>query len=45
MFKGSIVAIITPFTENGLDEGTLRKLITLQIESGSNGIVPCGTTG
>ncbi|MCA9392783.1 MAG: 4-hydroxy-tetrahydrodipicolinate synthase [Candidatus Omnitrophica bacterium] len=45
MFKGSIVAIITPFTENGLDEGTLRKLITLQIESGTNGIVPCGTTG
>ena len=45
MFKGSIVAIITPFTENGLDEGTLRKLIAHQIESGTNGIVPCGTTG
>lgn len=45
MFKGSIVAIITPFTENGLDEEALRKLIALQIESGTNGILPCGTTG
>ncbi len=45
MFKGSIVAIITPFTESGVDEDALRRLIAFQLESGTNGIVPCGTTG
>lgn len=45
MFKGSIVAIITPFTETGVDEDALRRLIAFQIESGTNGILPCGTTG
>ncbi|MBZ0167575.1 MAG: 4-hydroxy-tetrahydrodipicolinate synthase, partial [Candidatus Omnitrophica bacterium] len=45
MFKGSIVAIVTPFTETGVDEQALRKLIQFQLDNGTNGIVPCGTTG
>lgn len=45
MFKGSIVAIITPFTENGIDEQKLRDLVEFQISNGTNGILPCGTTG
>jgi 4-hydroxy-tetrahydrodipicolinate synthase len=44
-FKGSIVAIITPFTEHGVDEWALEKLVDFQIKNGSSGIVPCGTTG
>lgn len=45
MFKGSIVAIATPFRNGKIDEVTLRKLVEFQIKSGTNGIVPCGTTG
>ncbi len=45
MFKGSIVAIATPFKDGQIDEPTLRKLVEFQIKSGTNGIVPCGTTG
>lgn len=45
MFKGSIVAIITPFSEQGVDEEAFRKLIAFQLESGTHGILPCGTTG
>ncbi len=45
MFKGSIVAIATPFKNGKIDEVTLRKLVEFQIKSGTNGIVPCGTTG
>ncbi len=45
MFKGSIVAIVSPFKEGRLDEKTYRKLIDFQIENGTAGIVPCGTTG
>jgi 4-hydroxy-tetrahydrodipicolinate synthase len=44
-FKGSIVALITPFTEHGVDEWALEKLVDFQIKNGSSGIVPCGTTG
>ncbi len=45
-FKGAFVAIITPFTDEGkIDEKALRELIEFQIESGTHGIVPCGTTG
>ena len=43
--KGSIVAIITPFKDNKVDEATLRKLVEFHIENGTNGILPCGTTG
>ena len=45
MFKGSIVAIVTPFKGDAVDEIKLRELIEWQIKSGTNGIVPCGTTG
>ncbi|MDY0269314.1 4-hydroxy-tetrahydrodipicolinate synthase [Trichloromonas sp.] len=46
MFKGSMVAIITPFTPDGrVDEEKYRKLIEFQIENGTDVIVPCGTTG
>lgn len=45
MFKGAIVAIVTPFKNGEVDEQALRELIEFQIESGTDGIVPCGTTG
>ena len=46
MFKGCIVAIVTPFTKKGdVDESTLIKLIEFYIKNGTDGIVPCGTTG
>lgn len=44
--KGSIVAIVTPFTRNGaLDEKALAELVEWHIAEGTSGIVPCGTTG
>jgi 4-hydroxy-tetrahydrodipicolinate synthase len=45
MFKGSIVAIVTPFKDGKVDEDAYRELIEFQIENGTNAIVPCGTTG
>ncbi len=45
MFKGSIVAIVTPFKDGEVDEEGYRALIEFQIENGTNAIVPCGTTG
>ena len=45
MFKGSIVAIVTPFKKGQVDEEAYRKLIEFQIENGTSAIVPCGTTG
>lgn len=45
MFKGSIVAIVTPFKNNKLDEKALSDLIEWHIAEGTNAIVPCGTTG
>jgi len=45
MFKGSIVAIITPFKKGKVDEQTLAKLIEWHIKNGTDGIVPCGSTG
>jgi 4-hydroxy-tetrahydrodipicolinate synthase len=55
MFRGSIVAIVTPFSAAGgsasggknsvVDEKTFRDLIEFQIKNGTSGIVPCGTTG
>jgi 4-hydroxy-tetrahydrodipicolinate synthase len=44
-FTGSIVAIITPFRNGKVDEAALRDLIEWQIASGTDGIVPCGTSG
>ncbi|MEW6675921.1 MAG: 4-hydroxy-tetrahydrodipicolinate synthase [Nitrospirota bacterium] len=45
MFKGSIVAIVTPFKNGKVDEKALGDLIEWHIAQGTNGIVPCGTTG
>ncbi len=46
MFKGTIVALVTPFTEqNEVDYSTLNELIEWHIELGTDGIVLCGTTG
>lgn len=45
MFTGSITALITPFKGGNIDEGAFRRLIEFQIENGTNGLVPCGTTG
>ncbi|MDZ4164358.1 MAG: 4-hydroxy-tetrahydrodipicolinate synthase [Smithellaceae bacterium] len=45
MFKGAIVALVTPFKAGKVDERALRELIEFQIENGTAGIVPCGTTG
>lgn len=45
MLKGALVAIITPFKDGGVDEEALRELIEFQIAGGTDGIVPCGTTG
>jgi len=45
MFKGSIVALITPFKDESLSEGEYVKLINYHLENGTNGVVPGGTTG
>ena len=45
MFKGSNVALITPFKDNILDEESYIKLIHFHIDNGTNGLVPAGTTG
>ncbi|GMT47568.1 MAG: 4-hydroxy-tetrahydrodipicolinate synthase [bacterium] len=45
MLKGSIVALVTPFRDGGVDEKALSELIEWHIAEGTNGIVPCGTTG
>lgn len=45
MFQGAFVAIVTPFRNGAVDEPALRDLIEFQIENGTHGIVPCGTTG
>jgi 4-hydroxy-tetrahydrodipicolinate synthase len=45
MFKGSITALITPFRNNVVDEEALRRLVEWQINEGTHGLVPTGTTG
>jgi 4-hydroxy-tetrahydrodipicolinate synthase len=45
MFGGAIVAIVTPFKNGLVDEDAFRQLIEEQIAAGTDGIVPCGTTG
>ena len=45
MFTGSLVAIVTPFRKGRVDEQALGDLIEFHISQGTNGIVPCGTTG
>lgn len=45
MFKGSFVALITPFRNGQVDERAFKKLVEWQIRQGTHGLVPCGTTG
>ncbi len=45
MLRGSIVALVTPFKDGRVDEDKLRELVEFHIKNGTNGIVPCGTTG
>ena len=45
MFKGSNVALVTPFKNDKLDDSTYIKLIHFHIKNGTNGLVPAGTTG
>ena len=45
MFKGSIVALITPFKNNKLDEDCYISLIHHHLKNGTSGLVPAGTTG
>jgi 4-hydroxy-tetrahydrodipicolinate synthase len=45
MFFGSIPALVTPFSGKCVDEDSLSAFVEWQIEQGSNGLVPCGTTG
>lgn len=45
MFKGSYVALVTPFKDGKIDEKAFRDLIEFHINNGTDGIVPCGCTG
>ena len=45
MFKGSITALVTPFSKGEIDKAALKNLVDWQITEGSNGLVPVGTTG
>lgn len=44
-FQGSITALITPFKDGSVDEQAFRKFVEWQIDQGTHGLVPCGTTG
>src|SRR4051794_27395451 len=45
IFEGSLTALITPFRNGELDESAVRRLVDFQIDNGTRGLVPCGTTG
>src|SRR5271155_1230883 len=45
MFNGSLVALITPFKNGSVDEKGFEKFVAWQIKEGTDGLVPCGTTG
>lgn len=45
MFKGSMVALVTPFKNGKVDEKTLKDLVEFHIKNGTSALVPCGTTG
>ena len=44
-YRGSMVAIVTPFKSGVFDDEALEGLIDFQLKNGTSGIVPCGTTG
>jgi 4-hydroxy-tetrahydrodipicolinate synthase len=45
VFKGSFVALVTPLRGGRVDEKALRELVDFHVESGTDGLVPCGSTG
>lgn len=45
MFRGSIPALVTPFRDEAFDEPRFRSFVDWQIDEGTHGLVPCGTTG
>ena len=45
MFKGSMVALVTPFKNSSIDEKALESLVEFHIKNGTSALVPCGTTG
>jgi 4-hydroxy-tetrahydrodipicolinate synthase len=45
MFKGSLVALVTPFRDGKVDEKAFQDFVAWQIAEGTHGLVPCGTTG
>ncbi|MBS28471.1 MAG: 4-hydroxy-tetrahydrodipicolinate synthase [Alphaproteobacteria bacterium] len=45
MFKGSLTALITPFRDGEVDEKAYQGLVEWQIDEGTDGVIPCGTTG
>ena len=45
MFKGSLVALITPFRGGKVDEKAFQDLVEWHVAEGTHGLVPCGTTG
>ena len=45
IFQGSIVAMVTPFRNGKVDEPKLRELVEFHVKNGTDGLVPCGTTG
>ena len=45
VFTGSAVALVTPFSKNGVNFDTMGKMIDFQIENGTDALVICGTTG
>lgn len=45
MFKGSLTALITPFRDGKVDEKAYQGLVEWQIDEGTDGVIPCGTTG
>jgi 4-hydroxy-tetrahydrodipicolinate synthase len=45
MFKGSMVALVTPFKDGRIDEKALERIVEFHIKNGTTAIVPCGTTG
>lgn len=45
LFKGSMVALVTPFQNGRIDESALKRLVEFQIKNGTDVLVPCGTTG
>jgi 4-hydroxy-tetrahydrodipicolinate synthase len=45
IFQGSLVAMVTPFNDGRVDETKLRELVEFHVANGTDGLVPCGTTG